>query len=139
MGFHIRIFYSGSLLLLNYKILLNSLCNCQGLNQGCQCLAIAQRRCWFEHRVPNSSILLWGKEYHLNGCEDFIAGEFGLNKNKWKSNHRCHAFGKSSSCEEAQKVIQMIVEVAGECRLNINKGKNNVLFMARFNKGRAYY
>ena len=42
-----------------------------------------------------------------------------------------------SSCEEAQKVIQMIVEVAGECRLNINKGKNNVLFMARFNKGRA--
>ena len=33
------------------------------------------------------------------------------------------------SCEEAEDMIQMVIEVdvAGECRLNINKGKSNVL------------
>ena len=31
------------------------------------------------------------------------------------------------SCGEAQDMIQMVIEVAGECGLNINKGKSNVL------------
>ena len=31
------------------------------------------------------------------------------------------------SCEEAEDMIKMVVEVAGECGLNINKGKSNIL------------
>ena len=31
------------------------------------------------------------------------------------------------SCGEAEDMIKMVVEVAGECGLNINKGKSNVL------------
>ena len=31
------------------------------------------------------------------------------------------------SCEEAEGMIKMVVEVAGECGLNITKGKSNVL------------
>ena len=31
------------------------------------------------------------------------------------------------SCGEAENLIQMVTEVAGECGLNINKGKSNVL------------
>ena len=31
------------------------------------------------------------------------------------------------SCGEAEDMIQMVIEVAGECGLNINKGKSNVL------------
>ena len=31
------------------------------------------------------------------------------------------------SCGEDEDMIQMVIEVAGECVLNINKGKSNVL------------
>ena len=33
------------------------------------------------------------------------------------------------SYEEAEEMIQMVVEVAGECGLKINKGKSNVLLL----------
>ena len=31
------------------------------------------------------------------------------------------------SCGEAEEMIQMVIKVARECGLNINKGKSNVL------------
>ena len=33
----------------------------------------------------------------------------------------------AQSCEEVEEMIRMVVEVAGECGLCINKGKNSVL------------